>query len=87
MPARRSLGDELRAQYISCNTSIFGQNHEYIYQLGNIYAAKAIIDSVLSEIIPNVQNYKNLSKFVEQLMNALDDLKYATKKCVTEMEE
>jgi hypothetical protein len=69
------------------NTQIFSQNNDYILELGNIYGAKALIDSSLSQIIPNVKNYKNLAQYVEQLIDALDDLKVATKKCVQEMED
>ena len=72
---------------MSFNTKIFSQNNNYIYELGNIYGAKAIIDSALSSIIPNVKNYSKLAKYVEQLIDALDDLKVSTKKCVTEMED
>ena len=72
---------------MSFNTKIFSQNNNYIYELGNIYGAKAIIDSALSSIIPNVKNYNKLAKYVEQLIDALDDLKVSTKKCVTEMED
>lgn len=43
------------------NTQIFSQNNDYILELGNIYGAKALIDSALSQIIPNVKNYKNLA--------------------------
>lgn len=39
---------------LSFNTKIFSMNCEYIYELENIYATKAIIDEVLSEIIPNI---------------------------------
>jgi|TARA_B110001450_G_C17408030_1_gene394548 hypothetical protein len=71
---------------MSFNTSIFSQNHHYITELGNIYGAKASIDSALSQIVPNVKNYQRLSKYVEQLTEALDDLKVSTKKCVNQME-
>jgi len=30
------------------NTKIFTQNNDYIFELGNIYGAKALIDSALS---------------------------------------
>lgn len=30
------------------NTKIFSQNNDYIFELGNIYGAKALIDSALS---------------------------------------
>lgn len=38
------------------NTSIFTQNCGYIVELGNIYAAKAQIDSALSDIMPTLLN-------------------------------
>ena len=33
-----------------------------------------------------MKNYKNLAKYVETLIDALDDLKMASKKCVQELE-
>lgn len=68
------------------NTKIFSQNNDYIYELGNIYGAKAVIDQSLSQIIPFVQNYEQLAKYVAELIDALDDLKVASKKCVQELE-
>ena len=84
--------DSDRGQYdeklnLVFNTKIFTQNNDYIFELGNIYGAKALIDSALSQIIPNVKNYQKISRHVEQLLDAMDDLKVAAKKCVFEMEE
>lgn len=69
------------------STSIFSQHSEYIQELGNIYSAKAEIDSSLSHIVPNVQEIDKIAKHVKHLMNAMDDLKVATKNCVFDMEE
>ena len=46
---------------LSFNTKIFSQNSDYIYELGNIFAAKNMIDEGLSEIIPNIKVYKHLA--------------------------
>jgi hypothetical protein len=71
---------------LSFNTAIFSNSNDYIAELGNIYGAKALIDQALSAIIPQIQNYRSLAAHVEQLMDALDDLKAASRKCVKEME-
>lgn len=47
------------------NTSIFSKNNEYILDLGNIYTAKQNIDDALTQIIPNVKDYKELATYVE----------------------
>ena len=71
---------------MSFNTTIFTQNHNYIYELGNIYAAKATIESALNQVVPNIK-HQMLDNSVSQLIDAIDDLKLSTKKCVDEMEE
>lgn len=50
---------------LSFNTKIFSQNSAYIYELGNIYAAKNQIDEGLSEIIPNIKVYKHLASQIK----------------------
>lgn len=42
-------------------TKIFSKDSEYIYELGNIYAAQKLIDEAMSNIIPNIQVYKRLA--------------------------
>ena len=69
------------------NTQIFTQNSDYILELGNIYAAKAQIDQTLSEIMPTLINEKKLAKQVNLFMEAIDDLRMASKKCISDMEE
>lgn len=69
------------------NTGIFTQNSTYIVELGHIYAAKALIDSALSEIMPTLLLQTKIAMSVKNFMEAVDDLKVATKKCVTDMEQ
>lgn len=69
------------------NTTIFSKNNDYILELGNIYHAKQQIDTALTNIIPNVKNYQSLAQYIELLLDSLDDLKMASKRCVEEMEE
>lgn len=71
---------------LSFNTSIFSNNNDYITELGHIHGAKALVDQALSALIPHLKNYRSLAAHVEQLMDALDDLKAASRKCVREME-
>ena len=72
---------------LSFNTGIFTKNCDYIFELGNIYAAKAQIDAALTEIMPDMQQNTRVGRFVGIFMEALDDLKYATKNCINEMEK
>ena len=69
------------------NTNIFTQKSSYIVELGFIYAAKAQIDSALSEMMPKLLLQTKIATSVKTFMEAVDDLRVATKKCVTEMEE
>ena len=69
------------------NTNIFTQKSSYIVELGFIYAAKAQIDSALSEMMPKLLLQTKIAKSVKTFMEAVDDLRVATKKFVTEMEE
>ena len=78
------LGEQLNLQF---NTSIFSQDCEYIYELGNIYSAKAQIDMALSEIMPQMKIQSRVAHYVKILFESLDQLKVATKKCVDNMEE
>ena len=71
---------------LSFNTKIFSQNSNYIYELGNVYAAKNEIDEGLSEIIPNIKVYKRLASHIKRFIEALDMLKISTKRCVEDME-
>ena len=71
---------------LSFNTKIFSQSSDYIYELGNIYAAKNEIDEGLSEIIPNIKVYKRLASHIKRFIEALDMLKISTKRCVEDME-
>jgi hypothetical protein len=77
----------MEALNIKFNTNIFTQNSPYIVELGFIYAAKAQIDSALSEIMPTLLLQIKIATSVKKFMEAVDDLRVATKKCVTEMEE
>ena len=69
------------------NTQIFTQNSDYIVELGNIYAAKAQIDQTLSEIMPSLNMEKKIAKSVKLFMEAIDYLRMASKKCISDMEE
>ena len=71
---------------LNFNTKIFSKNCDYIYELGNLYAAKASIDSALTEIMPEMQQQTRVAQFVELLNEALDDLRFAAKNCVNELE-
>ena len=69
------------------STQIFTKSSDYICELSNIYAARAQIDSTLSKLMPHFspQN-KHVRRQVERLVEALDDMKVAIKRCTTEME-
>ena len=69
------------------STQIFTKSSDYICELSNIYAARAQIDASLSKLMPNFspQN-KHMRKHVERLIEALDDMKVAIKRCTSEME-
>lgn len=49
---------------LSFATKIFSKNSDYMYELGNIYAARTQIDKAMSEIIPNIQVYKRLATHI-----------------------
>ena len=80
--------------YLNLNfqTSIFSENSEYMYELGNIYAARNELDEMIGEIISNQKKrhpestvspaIPNLKHFID----ALDMLKYSSKRCVADME-
>ena len=55
-----------------------------------MYAAKAQIDSALTEIMPELQglahNQKDIAQNVGIFIEALDDLKFSTNNCVNDME-
>jgi hypothetical protein len=82
-----SDSDDYESLNLKFNTNIFTQNCSYIIELGHIYAAKALIDSALSEIMPNLLMQPKIAASVKKFMEAVDDLKVATKKCATDMED
>ena len=66
----------------SFNTSIFSEQSEYVGELQNIYTSKMLIDSSLAGIIPNIQNYKQLSPHIDRAIDGLETLKASFNKCV-----
>lgn len=71
---------------LSFSTKIFSKDSEYIYELGNIYAARAQIDAGMSEIIPNIHVYKRLASHIQSVFEALDMHRVATKRCIDNLE-
>ena len=71
---------------LSFSTKIFSRDSDYIYELGNIYAARAQIDAGMSEIIPNIHVYKRLAGHIQGVFEALDMHKVATKRCIDSLE-
>lgn len=71
---------------MSFATKIFSKDSDYVYELGNIFAARTIIDEAMSQIIPNIQVYKRLATHIQAVFEALDQHKVASKRCVDSLE-
>ena len=58
-----------------------------MYELSNIFAARETIDKGMSAIIPDIHVYKRLAGHINAVFEGLDQLRVATKRCVTILED